>query len=250
MSSFSKEIVEKAKDPFRIFSIDNFFDYNFYLDIRKLFNRLEPKELSLKKNFGKIFITSDKANFDNDKENQIFSKLNKIIFSDEFFYFFVKNSYITNVMSQNNILRKIKYLRYPILQNSKVSLLDFLFSKISVSYNFSFIKNNGGIVPHVDSVRKYLSLLLYFPDDIEKEIEYGTTFWSSKSPNFSNTHISDVAKINEFKNNSKVFFKSPFVSNCLYGFNRNDFSWHTVEPTDVNPNYVRKSLNISLVYDN
>ena len=80
MSSFSKKIVEKAKDPFRIFSIDNFFDYNFYFDIRKLFNRLEPKELSLKKNFGKIFITSDKANFDNDKENQIFSKLNKIIF--------------------------------------------------------------------------------------------------------------------------------------------------------------------------
>ena len=250
MDSFNKEIDEITENPFRIFSINNFFDYNFYLDIRKLFDKLGPKELCLTKNFGKTFITSDKANFDNDKENQIFSKLNKIIFSDEFFYFFVKNSYIKNAMSQSNIFRKIKYLRYPILQNSKVSLLDFLFSKISVSYNFSYIKNNGGIVPHVDSQRKYLSLLLYFPDDIETEIEYGTTFWSSKSSNFSNTHIQDVAKINDFKNNSKVFFKSPFVANCLYGFMRNNYSWHTVEPTDVNPNYVRKSLNINLLYQN
>ena len=151
MNNFNKEIVEISKNPFRIFSINNFFDYNFYLDIRKLFDKLGPKELCLTKNFGKTFITSDEANFDNDKENQIFSKLNKIIFSDEFFYFFVKNSYIKNAMSQSNIFRKIKYLRYPILQNSKVSLLDFLFSKISVSYNFSYIKNNGGIVPHVDS---------------------------------------------------------------------------------------------------
>lgn len=250
MNSFSKEIVEIAKDPFRIFSIDNFFDYNFYLDIKKLFDKLNPKEPSLTKNFGKTSIRSDQASFDDDNENQIFSKLNKIIFSDEFFYFFVKNSYIKNIMSQSNILRKIRYLRYPISENSKVSLFDFLFSKISVSYQFSYIKNNGGLVPHVDSQRKYLSLLLYFPDDIEKEIEYGTTFWSSKRPNISNTHINDVAQVNEFKNDSKVLFKSPFVANRLYGFNRNDFSWHTVEPLDVNRNYVRKSLNINLVYKN
>ena len=250
MNSFNKEIVEISNNPFQIFSINNFFDYNFYLDIKKLFQKLDPKELSLTKNFGKAFISSDQANFDNDNENLIFSKLNKIIFSDDFFNFFVKNFYIKNVMSQSSILRKIRYLRYPISENSKVPLLDFLFSKISVSYNFSYIKNNGGIVPHVDSQRKYLTLLLYFPDDTEKEIEYGTKFWSSKSPNFSNTHIQDVAKINDFKNNSKVLFNSPFAANCLYGFMRNNYSWHTVEPTDVNPNYVRKSLNINFLYLN
>ena len=250
MNNFSKEIVKITEYPFRIFNINNFFDYNFYLDIKKLFQKLDPKEVNLTKNFGKTFISSYQAKFDNDKENQIFSKLNKIIFSDEFFYFFVKYSYIKNAMSHSDTLKKIKYLRYPISENSKVPLLDFLFSKISVSYNFSYIKNNGGIVPHVDSQRKYLTLLLYFPDDTEKEIEYGTKFWSSKSPNFSNTHIQDVAKINDFKNNSKVLFNSPFVANCLYGFMRNNYSWHTVEPTDVNPNYVRKSLNINFLYLN
>ena len=90
MNSFNKEVVEIAKDPFRIFSIDNFFDYNFYLDIKKLFDKLDPKELSLTKNFGKTFIHSNQASFDDDNENQIFSKLNKIIFSDEFFYFLLK----------------------------------------------------------------------------------------------------------------------------------------------------------------
>ena len=104
----SKEIVKITEYPFRIFNINNFFDYNFYLDIKKLFQKLDPKEVNLTKNFGKTFISSYQAKFDNDKENQIFSKLNKIIFSDEFFYFFVKYSYIKNAMSQSNILRKIK----------------------------------------------------------------------------------------------------------------------------------------------
>jgi len=33
-------------------------------------------------------------------------------------------------------------------------------------------------------------------------------------------------------------------------FLRNDFSWHSVEPVDVAPNYIRKSLNISFIYKN
>ena len=81
-------------------------------------------------------------------------------------------------MNQNNILRKIKYLRYPIFDNNKNSFLDFLYSKISVSYAFSFIKNNGGIVPHVDAQRKYISLMLYFPNDNEKEIDAAIEKWT------------------------------------------------------------------------
>ena len=92
--------------------------------------------------------------------------------------------------------------------------------------------------------------MLYFPDDDEKEIEYGTTFWKANVPNFSNTHMLDAAKIYEFKSKNKQLFKSQFVPNCLYGFLRNDFSWHTVEPIDISANYIRKSLNINLIYNN
>ena len=124
----------------------------------------------------------------------------------------------------------------------------FLLSKILVNYQFSYIKNNGGIVPHVDAQRKYLSLLLYFPDDEDKEIDYGTTFWESNIPNFTNTHIQDKEKIREFKTKSKQIYKTQFISNCLYGFLRNDFSWHTVEPINIDTNYIRKSININFNY--
>ena len=72
MDSFNKEIDEITENPFRIFSINNFFDYNFYLDIGKLFDKLEPKELYLTKNFGKIFIKSDFKNHNN--ANQIWDR--------------------------------------------------------------------------------------------------------------------------------------------------------------------------------
>lgn len=252
MTNFNKEIIEIEKNPFNIFKIENFFQDNFYYDIKKLFHKLDPGQINLSKNFGNNSIPSQKASFSDNNENEIFSKLNKIIYSKEFFYFFLKNFYFKNAMSQGNILRSIRYLRYPINEEKKNSILDFIFSKISVSYNFNFIGNQGGIVPHVDAQSKYLTLLLYFPEENqnEKEIEYGTTFWSSKRPNFSNTHILDKTQVDKFKEENKILFKSQFVANCLYGFTRNNFSWHTVEPIDVNSNYVRKTININFKYNN
>jgi len=92
--------------------------------------------------------------------------------------------------------------------------------------------------------------MLYFPDDEKKEIDYGTTFWESSIPNPTNTHIQDREKIREFKSKSKQLYKSQFIPNCLYGFLRNDFSWHTVEPINIDTNYIRKSININFIYDN
>ena len=250
MIYFNKKINYLNKDPIVLFKVDDFFDYNFYLDIKKLFNQICSEELSLTTNFGKKSIRASQSRFDTENQIRIFAQLNKALFDKEFFYFFVKEFFLKNVFTQKNILKKIKYSRYPIIDDRKKSLLDFLYSKISIEYNFSYIKNKGGIVPHVDAQRKYLSLMLYFPDDNEEDIEYGTSFWKSNIPNFSNTHILETAKINEFKMNSKPLFKSQFVPNCLYGFLRNDFSWHTVEPLDVSTNYVRKSLNINFLYNN
>jgi hypothetical protein len=44
--------------------------------------------------------------------------------------------------------------------------MDILFSKLKVGCDYSFIKNKGGIVPHVDGQGKYSSLMLYFPKKI------------------------------------------------------------------------------------
>ena len=173
MDDFNKKIVNLKTDPFLIFKIDNFFDYNFYLDIKKLFdnNKIDTKKLNLNDNFGKNSIDASLLSYENENQKKIFNKLNSIVFNKEFFNFFVKKVYFSNIMNQKDIFRKIKYLRYPIIDSNDTrfigsepkkekSFLDFLFSKISVRYALSYIKNEGGIVPHVDAVRKYLSLLL------------------------------------------------------------------------------------------
>jgi hypothetical protein len=250
MIYFNKKIVYLNKDPIVLFKVDNFFDYNFYLDIKKLFTQINFEELSLTTNFGKKSIQASQSSFDKETQQRIFSQLNKVLYDKQFFYFFVKEFFFKNLFTQKSILKKIRYSRYPVIDDKKKSLLDFLYSKISIEYNFSYIKNKGSILPHVDAQRKYLSLMLYFPDDDEKDIEYGTTFWKSNIPNFSNTHIQDIAKINDFKLKSKPLLKSQFVPNCLYGFLRNNFSWHTVEPLNVSSRYIRKSLNINFLYNN
>ena len=253
MVAFSKNFIYLKKDPITLFKIDNFFDQDFYRDVKKLFLKGDSDELRSSVGFsrlGKKTIHPSKKNFNDENEKKIITKLNEILYSKDFFYFMIKNIFFENLANQTNILRKMKYLRFPIIDNKEKSLLDFLFSKISVDYHFSYIKNKGSMWPHVDAQRKYASLMLYFPDEDEKEIEYGTTFWESRTLNYSNKHIIEPDKVNDFKNENKVLYKFPFVSNCMYGFLRNNLSWHTVEPIDVSSNYVRKSINIYLVYNN
>ena len=53
-----------------------------------------------------------------------------------------------------------------------------------------------------------------------------------------------------FKNDSKVIFNSKYLPNYMCGFIRTDKSWHTVEPLDIDSNYIRRSININFMYDN
>ena len=105
-------------------------------------------------------------------------------------------------------------------------------------------------VPHVDGQRKYLSLMLYFPNDEYNDSEYGTTFWDCKVQNFNNIHIEDSEEIKLFKDKYKPLYRTNFEKNCLYGFSRNNTSWHSVEPLDIKENYLRRSININFYYEN
>jgi hypothetical protein len=250
MKLFNTDLKYLKKDKFLIYKIDNFFDQEFYTEIKDNFPEVDNKILDVKDNFGKKVIRFNELSYKNEHQKKIFLKLNEIILGKSFFNFFVKKFFLKIAIFQNNFIKKLKYLRYPVRDSEQNVLLDNLSSKISVGYNFSFIKNNGGIVPHVDAKRKYLSLMLYFPDSNIEEIEYGTTFWDSNYYNKTNTHITDNNQIKNFKEKSKLYFKTPFVSNCLYGFIRNDLSWHTVEPVNISQNYIRKSININFYYKN
>ena len=140
----------------------------------------------------------------------------------------------------------IKYLRYPIKNNDLNSFTDY-FSKIDVQYVFSFIKNMGGINPHVDAQKIFKFDALFSRWNKRYRIWHNLlAFKNSKS--FKHSYQKN--EVQDFKLNSKKILKTEFIPNCLYGFLRNDFSWHSVEPIDVSDNYIRKSININFIYKN
>jgi serine protease inhibitor len=112
--------------------------------------------------------------------------------------------------------------------------------------------NGSKIVPHTDSRAKLISLMLYFPDESLNENDYnklGTSFYNSKNKNFTNTHLLDEENERLFKEQSKKFLTLPFKPYNLYGFIRTDKSWHTVEKINMHENFIRKSININILFD-
>ena len=86
-------------------------------------------------------------------------------------------------------------------------------------------------------------------DDKHKQESYGTSFWESDLNNFSNKHLILEKDEKEFKEKKK-FFIFPNLKKSLLWFFKNDKSWHTVEPMNINSNYIRKSININFILEN
>jgi len=241
--------------PYCIFKIDNFLDEDLYNAVERNFPYFERNQNDKNPNF--LRLTNGINNIKNKEKFKILldkhkslKDLDTLIQSSQFFNFFKKNFYLHCALKQNNLLKKFKYLR-PIKKNEgKKYFCENLTSKISVNYTYSNMFNNGYLRPHVDASRKYLSLLLYFPSKNHYDKEYGTSFWISKEKNQSNTHLLDDIQYNKFKEKNKLIFKSPFEKNTLYGFIRNDFSWHSVEPLNISEEYIRRSIAINFIYDN
>ena len=146
---------------------------------------------------------------------------------------------------KSNLIEYLKILR-PIKYNDKKNyIINKLFCNVQSKIQYSYILNNGKIVPHTDEVAKLLSLMIYFPENEEKEKNYGTTFWECKYPNFKNEHLNNREQQELFLENSNKVFESYFEKNVLYGFVKNSKSWHSVEPINLHPHYVRKSININ-----
>jgi hypothetical protein len=241
---FNKKIEYISKKNVTIFKIQNFLSEDLYNGIANEFPIIEKENLN--NNFGKTSLTFEDIN--NQKYSNNIKNFLDIINSTEFFYFFTKKFFF-QIALQQNFLRKIKYLRIP-KPNHKNSIFDIFFSKLRLGCEFSSIKNMGGIVPHVDGTKKYISLMLYFPDKKYDDIEYGTTFWDSRIKNHSNKHLKNLAECQNFKKNNKILYKTLFEKNVLYGFIKNDISWHSVEPIEIEENYIRKSININFFYEN
>ena len=246
--------------PFYLFEIENFLNIDLYNGLKKNFpfvkENLDLKRMTDFKNKKFAFQTNSKIYDDNLKENFYFKKFHDLVMSKKFFYFFYSKLYFSFLKSRIGYPKHIlKLLRLPKrvdkLNKDSVFYNFSIFNKVKTEIQYSYILNMGGIVPHTDSGEKILSLMLYFPDNEKKEDDfyykersYGTQFWESKTSNFKNYH---QEKINSdlFKKNSKELFKTSFKSNNLYGFIKNENSWHSVESVNVSENYIRKSININ-----
>ncbi|MBI29399.1 MAG: hypothetical protein CMI95_05885 [Pelagibacteraceae bacterium] len=250
------------KKPFYVFHIPDFLENDLYMRLSKEFPQFDENKFN-KLGDGKFSFYAKGEHYESLlTKNPSMQEFHKIVFDKKFFSFFYKSLFSKILFSQrNNFIRFFKYLR-PSVRHNKDNFFDFLFSKIKIELTYSYIKNNGEIVPHTDNVNKFLNLMLYFPDfetnndnieNSKKEELYGTQFWSSKEKfTASEQSIDDYNSSNKsvFRNRNQKLYRTPFVGNRLYGFIRNDYSWHSVEPINISSNYIRKSINIKFIYVN
>ena len=252
---FNKNIEFISRKPFTLFKINNFLLNNFYERLENNYPDLKNLNIGNLENFKNkkyAFDTSSDVHKSNINSNTSFLELEKIIFSEEFFKFFYKTFYIDFLRSRiNRPSHILKLLKYPkVVKDLNKEGLFYLISplnKIKIEIQYSYILNGGKIVPHTDSGEKLLSLMLYFPlknYDDEKQQQLGTSFWTSSFNNFDNYHQYDNKNIKDIK----LFYKTQFRPNILYGFIKNHASWHSVEPFNISENFVRRSININFYF--
>ncbi len=245
------------KKNFLIFKIENFLDKENYEFIKKNFPSIKNDKISksnLKRNNYKFALASKDKLY---KKLLVTSPNLKIIndsfFSKEFFdYFFLnlkkffQQSRADDKIFLSKLKKKIKI--DPETLKRKTETL------IKRQIEYSYIFNNGKIVPHTDSRYKLLSLMLYFPkfekknNHFRKEKNTGTIFWNSKKKNLNNIHLENTKVEKNFIKNNEILIKLPFEKYHLYGFIRNKFSWHSVDKVLIKKNYIRRSLNINFYF--
>ena len=239
-----KKINYLYKKNFYIFNINNCFSENFYEDLKSGLPNAENAKYAFEN--GKFTISSRTEQWKkillnhpalNDFVNYFMTKKNLY-----YLYFSLLPKLIYS--RRNRLLDVIKLIRIPRFHIEEFKKNRF-FNDISVGFQISYISNLGKIVPHTDNVSKLLSLMIYFPEKIINEVDFGTTFYESNVENFNNKHLESDQDEIFFKNNTKVVYKAPFIENVMYGFIKNRYSWHSVDQIRAGKNYFRKSININ-----
>ena len=256
MFEINKKIEIITKFPFYSFVIKDFFNEDFYkklqIDLKEIEQDLDFFKVS---NVKKYNITSEMDEYQTFiSKKPSFKELDHIVFNSnfakEFINYFLLNCIKSNLDRPVSLLKLIKPKYFS--QKKGISIKDIFLTRIKTNLQYSFMGNEGLIKPHVDSNRKLLSLMLYFPEyensDLlfNKEKEIGTSFWNSNFKNIKNLHLEPNEIAKKFK--MKKMFKNIFDKNNLYGFIKNNYSWHSVEKISVHDKYYRKSININFLY--
>ena len=255
-----KPKVIKNSEFFPYFIVDDFIEQGIFNSIKEEFKILISRINTWDKNFGIQF--SDNKKLDKpilssggkDNENSYDQILN--LAADLFFLkkFILKINQIKTYETFFKLNKKIKIYNL----NEKISLFNF-FTKINarISIKISRSQSGSGIAIHRDSPDKILAMLLYFgySDGVVRK-SGGTQIYKlndeGKKQNLNctnklNPHGLDHHYFSHI-NFQKILDVQPYP-NRLFGFIRNQNSWHGVEPLDLKEkaDIYRDTLQINLV---
>jgi hypothetical protein len=215
-----------------------------------------PNNINLK-NFFEIFEQLNFSKSRNLKFRHQFKKIDHIskLSNDTSLAQFLKSEYLIKLLSE--VYNKTYDSNYIFRINNRFNRMLSLFNKkiklVDVSIEASLMIKNAFILPHVDSPKKLITLMLYLPTEAQKYSKniHGSFFYEIKNKHskfFSNPENIEVSEenLNDFYNEANLLCAIPFDQNYLYGFVRTDKSWHEVKPVLVDDK--RRSLNINF-YD-
>ena len=127
---------------------------------------------------------------------------------------------------------------------------------LNIDLKIDSIGKRGMINPHRDASRKLLTLMFYFPDiDWKKEWGGDTVFYKLKSneskKKFFKTkwrQLNNVPKENleEFYELFEDFSRGDFITNSISGLCANKYSYHSVNPINIDDTRQRKTVRMCL----
>ena len=161
---------------------------------------------------------------------------------------------ISRIFDPKNFLKLLLRKNRSVEKKSDKLLDKFLYNEIISNVSLTYSCKESQLFPHTDGMKKILSLMLYFPDknitdSVRKNL--GTTFWNSNE--FALTQddlknkISNLEDAENFKKKNKISMTLPFKDKSMFGFIKSHKSWHSVEPSKLDNNLIRKNLIINLL---
>ena len=215
-------------DRLCLFEIPNFLDEFIYKDLSTTYP--DSNLFSDHNDFAKS-LTDESDNFSNfiEKNNKwknFIEELNSRAFAEDLIKLFnLKNVYFSKNSWKKNIP---------------------LFKKVKLSFRFNISEEGGFSLPHTDSSRKLVSMVLFFVDKSWSEKNGGQVLlYKPNNPVYENNWRNKrINKVN--LDVIKTIIPSP---NKIYGFKKTKNSYHSVEPIKQINSISRKVLMINLIYE-
>jgi len=131
--------------------------------------------------------------------------------------------------------------------------------KLNSDFRLDSIGKRGQINPHRDASRKLVTMMFYFADDDwEKKWGGHTVFYKPKNDKCKKIwkvkkwrHKNNVPaeNLNEFNELFEENLKGEFKANSLGGMCANDYSYHAVNPIDIDESRQRRTVRLCLEID-